>query len=160
MVKKEEIDHDLAGFLSSNGINQIIFNMKGTKKEAIPDDTMNSILEIVLDHRNYPLMLHCNRGKHRTGCVVGVMRMATGWAPQRAIDEYRAFAEPKVRDCDIEYLGNYQRTSRSRECRAAMVRYSRFSQGQLRTFSRAIMVSGIVLFLWMLSGQRLRAATS
>ena len=37
--------------------------MQGTKKQAIPIKTMKSILRLVLDRRNHPLLIHCNHGK-------------------------------------------------------------------------------------------------
>ncbi len=37
--------------------------MKGTKKENIPISTMQSILRVVLDRQNHPLLIHCNHGK-------------------------------------------------------------------------------------------------
>ena len=37
--------------------------MKGTKKEDIPIKTMKSILRLVLDRQNHPLLIHCNHGK-------------------------------------------------------------------------------------------------
>lgn len=151
------MDYDLARFVVHNGINHIIFNMKGTKKEAIPDATMKGILDVVLDSHNYPLMLHCNHGKHRTGCVVGVIRKLAGWDGQRVLDEYRAYAEPKIRECDVEYIKNFQASSLRRNpvTSGVIVRCSRFSPGQVRTFSRALMVSGFILFVWVLSGRRI-----
>jgi tyrosine-protein phosphatase SIW14 len=50
-------------FLQKNGIRHCVFDMKGTKKEAIPIKTMKSILRMVLDRRNHPLLIHCNHGK-------------------------------------------------------------------------------------------------
>ena len=37
--------------------------MVGTKKEAIPLWTMQAILGLILDERNYPLLIHCNHGR-------------------------------------------------------------------------------------------------
>ncbi|AEO61503.1 hypothetical protein MYCTH_2311715 [Thermothelomyces thermophilus ATCC 42464] len=54
-------------FLHRNGIKHAVFDMKGTKKEAIPVATMKSILRIVLDRRNHPLLIHCNHGKVSAG---------------------------------------------------------------------------------------------
>ena len=50
-------------FLSKNGIKHHVFDMKGTKKEAIPITTMKAILRLVLNTANHPLMIHCNHGK-------------------------------------------------------------------------------------------------
>ena len=31
-------------------------------------------LSILIDKRNHPVLVHCNKGKHRTGCLIGCMR--------------------------------------------------------------------------------------
>ncbi|KAI6350247.1 hypothetical protein MCOR25_010565 [Pyricularia grisea] len=91
-------------FLTSNNIKHHIIAMKGTKKETISLETMQGILNVVLNPKNHPLLVHCNHGKHRTGCVAGVVRKVTGWETDAIIDEYRKFADPKERECDIDYI--------------------------------------------------------
>ncbi|KAI0143043.1 tyrosine phosphatase family-domain-containing protein [Xylariaceae sp. FL1272] len=91
-------------FISANKITHKVFDMAGTKKEEIPAELMRSIMAVVSKEENYPLLIHCNQGKHRTGCVVGVVRKHSGWAAKRIIDEYTHFAEPKVRQTDVQYL--------------------------------------------------------
>jgi tyrosine-protein phosphatase SIW14 len=108
---KEEGDRELTAFVTGNGIRHVTIPMKGTKKEAIPDVIMKDILSHILDRRNYPLMLHCNHGKHRTGCVVGVMRKLAGWDVGRTVDEYRSFAEPKIREVDVAYISAFEASS-------------------------------------------------
>ena len=60
---QKEFPQGYGAFLHRNGIKHAIFDMKGTKKEAIPTATMESILRVVLDRRNHPLLIHCNHGK-------------------------------------------------------------------------------------------------
>lgn len=50
-------------FLKENGIKHHVFDMAGTKKEAIPIQTMNTIIRLVLNSRNHPLLIHCNHGR-------------------------------------------------------------------------------------------------
>ncbi|OWT43233.1 tyrosine phosphatase [Pochonia chlamydosporia 170] len=154
LVKKDELDHDLESFVTSNGIHQVIFNMKGTKKESIPMSTMRSILELVLDRKNYPLMIHCNHGKHRTGCVVAAIRKLSGWQLNAVIDEYKAYAEPKVRECDVEYISTFQ-------CAPLQSLYNlygepaRVSPIHLRTFFRTVLFSTFVMAVWLISGSHI-----
>ncbi|GJN74015.1 tyrosine phosphatase [Purpureocillium lilacinum] len=153
LVKKDELDYDLNAFATRNGVRQVVFDMKGTKKEAIPLPTMKAILELVLDRRNQPLLIHCNHGKHRTGCVVAVIRKLSGWRTDTALAEYKSYAEPKVRDCDVEYISSFQASSlplRSDVARTNPVR--------LRTFFRALVFSTLVLGLWLVSSARLASA--
>lgn len=133
--------------------------MKGTKKEAIPLSTMHSILELVLDPSNYPLLVHCNHGKHRTGCVVAAMRKLAGWQLRRVLDEYKNYAAPKVRDCDVEYIHGFECSPLQKlwnghghgHTRTA----ARFTPVQVRTFFRALLFSSFVMVLWLVSGSRM-----
>jgi tyrosine-protein phosphatase SIW14 len=40
-----------------------VIDMQGTKKVEIPEAVMRSIMKVVLDDSNYPLLIHCNHGK-------------------------------------------------------------------------------------------------
>lgn len=58
-----------------------------------------------MDRRNYPMLIHCNHGKHRTGCVVAIMRKVAGTLNLDVIlGEYKRYAGDKIRDCDLEYI--------------------------------------------------------
>ncbi|KAK1836078.1 tyrosine phosphatase family-domain-containing protein [Podospora conica] len=107
LVQKDFSDH-FFDFVTRNGINHHVVDMKGTKKEEIPAHQMSSILEFVLDKKHHPLLIHCKQGRHRTGCVVGAVRKATGWNLGHILDEYKNYAHPKPRDCDIAYLTGFQ----------------------------------------------------
>lgn len=106
LVDKNYTD-DYGAFIAANNIRHHMFAMKGTKKENIPIDTMSDILALVLDRANYPLLVHCNQGRHRTGCVVGVLRAIADWQPLTITDEYRLYAGAKPRDCDLEYIRGF-----------------------------------------------------
>jgi protein tyrosine/serine phosphatase len=45
----------------------------------IPGDVFERALCEVMDIRNHPLLIHCNKGKHRTGCLVGCFRKIQQW---------------------------------------------------------------------------------
>ncbi|KAL7943762.1 tyrosine phosphatase family domain-containing protein [Trichoderma barbatum] len=156
LVKRDELDHELESFVATNGIQQVVFNMKGTKKEPIPPATMASILEVVLDRKNYPLMIHCNHGKHRTGCVVAVVRKLSGWNPDRVVDEYKTYAAPKVRECDIEYIASFQPSSLEITLiRSANAENPRFGPLQVRSFMRTLFFTAFVTTIWLVSGSRM-----
>ncbi|KHN94812.1 tyrosine phosphatase [Metarhizium album ARSEF 1941] len=156
LVKKDQVDHDLKSFLTTNGIRQIVFNMKGTKKEAIPMSTMRAILEVVLDSKNYPLMIHCNHGKHRTGCVVAAIRKLSGWQLNAVVDEYKAYAEPKVRECDVDYINAFP-------CLQHLYHVygepARFSPVQVRSFFRGLLFTSFAMVVWLVSGSRIHLGT-
>jgi tyrosine-protein phosphatase SIW14 len=59
----KEFPETFLPFMQANGIQHRHITMAGTKKEAIPVETMASILEVVHDKRNHPLLIHCNQGR-------------------------------------------------------------------------------------------------
>lgn len=59
----KDIPETFLPFMKANGIQHRHIIMQGTKKEAIPVSTMASILEVVHDRRNHPLLIHCNQGR-------------------------------------------------------------------------------------------------
>lgn len=77
------------------------------------------------------------------------MRKLSGWDLGDVIGEYRAFAEPKVRDCDVAYL---------RSCEPAHFS-NLFRQPSLpfRTvrFLRAAIFAVVMLVVWAVSSPRL-----
>lgn len=145
----------MQAFLSANGIRQAIIDMKGTKKETIPLKTMKSILSVVLDRQNYPLLLHCNHGKHRTGCVVAVVRKLSGWNLERVLDEYREFAAPKIRECDVEYISDFQVATLQQRLGEG---HLALSPVQVKAFCRSLLFTAFVLILWLVSGSRMAVA--
>ncbi|XP_073003410.1 inositol diphosphatase DSP4-like isoform X1 [Typha latifolia] len=70
----------------------------------IPEDTIREALNVVLDVRNHPILIHCNRGKHRTGCVVGCLRKLQRWCLSSIFDEYQRFAAAKARVSDQRFM--------------------------------------------------------
>ncbi|XP_052158690.1 probable tyrosine-protein phosphatase DSP2 [Oryza glaberrima] len=95
-----------AEFLAKNGIKLYQFGIEGRKEPFvnIPDDKIREALKVVLDVRNQPLLIHCKRGKHRTGCVVGCLRKLQKWCLSSVFDEYQRFAAAKARSTDQRFM--------------------------------------------------------
>jgi len=70
----------------------------------IPEDAIRDALLVLLDSRNHPILIHCNKGKHRTGCLVGCLRKLQRWSLTSIFDEYRRFAGTKVRVLDQQFI--------------------------------------------------------
>jgi len=64
-----EFSLEFKAFMKANGIRHCIIDMQGTKKVAIPDAIMNSIMEVTLNKENHPLLIHCNHGKVFTTAI-------------------------------------------------------------------------------------------
>jgi tyrosine-protein phosphatase SIW14 len=63
LVKRDPFPGHLASFIQHHGIRHCVIGMQGTKKVKIPDAMMHSIMKVVLDQENYPILIHCNHGK-------------------------------------------------------------------------------------------------
>ncbi|ODQ68298.1 hypothetical protein NADFUDRAFT_81305 [Nadsonia fulvescens var. elongata DSM 6958] len=86
------------------------FHVQSAKEPYIENDPekLTQALNILLDTRNYPVLIHSNKGKHRIGVLVGVMRkMLQGWCLAGIFDEYAKFAAGKG-DGDVEFIETFE----------------------------------------------------
>ncbi|KAL8171111.1 hypothetical protein V2J09_022915 [Rumex salicifolius] len=93
-------------FLKANGIQLLKFEIEMFKEPFvnIPENKIREALQIVLDPSNHPVLIHCKRGKHRTGCLVGCLRKLQRWCLSSIFDEYQRFAGPKARLSDQRFI--------------------------------------------------------
>ncbi|KFK42834.1 hypothetical protein AALP_AA1G045200 [Arabis alpina] len=70
----------------------------------IPDHKIRKALKVLLDEKNHPVLIHCKRGKHRTGCLVGCLRKLQKWCLTSIFDEYQRFAAAKARVSDQRFM--------------------------------------------------------
>lgn len=96
-------------FLKHENITLFQLGMSGNKEPfvKISSDLITEAVKIVLNPDNHPILIHCNRGKHRTGCLVGVIRKLQRWSLTLIFDEYRKFAAPKERPMDQQFIELY-----------------------------------------------------
>jgi len=92
-------------------------------RTRVPDEHPAAIddwLRILDDERNYPLLIHCRAGLHRTGVLSAVYRMEyQGWSPAAAYRELKAigFGEwvcTSANDYVHQYVLTYRRGLRLR----------------------------------------------
>jgi tyrosine-protein phosphatase SIW14 len=98
---------DNTTFLASHPATQFVhLPMQGNKepKMEMDKEMVCRVLEIILDPSNYPVLVHCNKGKHRVGSVVGIVRKLQNWSLTSIFDEYRRFSGNKARIADMEFI--------------------------------------------------------
>ena len=102
----EEVPRALRVFYEETGVNMVQIGMPGNKEPFvdIPDDAIALALCTLLDTRAHPVLIHCNKGKHRTGCLVGCLRKLQNWSHSAICNEYRRFAAPKERALDQQFI--------------------------------------------------------
>lgn len=105
----EEYPESHCLFFKKEGIQLFQLGMSGNKEPfvEISSELISEAIKIVIDPANHPILIHCNRGKHRTGCLVGVLRRLQGWSLTIIFDEYRKFAAPKERPMDQQFIELY-----------------------------------------------------
>ncbi|KAK6202931.1 tyrosine phosphatase family-domain-containing protein [Scheffersomyces amazonensis] len=99
-------------FLKQENIKLFQLGMSGNKEPfvKINHDLITEAIKIVINPENQPILIHCNRGKHRTGCLIGVLRRLQKWSLTIIFDEYRKFAAPKERPMDQQFIELYDET--------------------------------------------------
>ncbi|KAH3667781.1 hypothetical protein WICMUC_005313 [Wickerhamomyces mucosus] len=108
----EEYPPENLQFLEHNKIKVFQVGMSGNKEPFVnvPHNVITQALEVAINPDNQPLLIHCNRGKHRTGCLVGCIRRLQNWSLTMIFDEYRRFAAPKARPLDQQFIEMYDST--------------------------------------------------
>ncbi|KAI4192981.1 MAG: hypothetical protein LQ350_008512 [Teloschistes chrysophthalmus] len=106
----EEYPSDNVTFMQENGIQHFQIPIPAHKSPAvkIPLQNIANALDILQNPMMHPVLIHCNKGKHRTGCVVACYRMiADGWGTDAVITEYRKYSAPKNRTLDEAFIYNF-----------------------------------------------------
>ncbi|GLE05673.1 hypothetical protein PINS_up014713 [Pythium insidiosum] len=93
-------------FFEENGIQLFQCPIDGNKEPfiGIDSEAMADALRHLLDVRNHPILVHCTKGTHRTGCVIGCLRKMQYWSLTSIINEYCRFAGPRMRLLDQQFI--------------------------------------------------------
>lgn len=59
--------------------------------DSLDERTIKKALELISNQENYPLLVCCGMGRHRTGAVIGCLRRLQGWNLASVSEEYRRF---------------------------------------------------------------------
>lgn len=82
------------------------FNKSQENEQSLK--SLTTALHLILDKSNYPILIHSNKGKHRTGLFIGLMRkLLQGWCLSGIFEEYEKFAMGKF-EYDLELIEIWQ----------------------------------------------------
>ncbi|XP_062084154.1 tyrosine-protein phosphatase DSP3-like [Humulus lupulus] len=97
-------------FLEANNIRLFQFGIEGKTEPTVSllKDAIMDALKILVDVRNHPVLIHCKRGKHRTGCLVGCLRKLQNWCLASVFEEYQRFAGVKSRETDKKFIESFE----------------------------------------------------
>jgi len=79
--------------------------------EIPAEQAVHEFLQVMDDKTNYPVLVHCFAGIHRTGTMCAIFRIEyQGWTAESAIEEMRlyGFSEADMQQHIAGYLRNYQ----------------------------------------------------
>ncbi|KAK7512170.1 tyrosine phosphatase family-domain-containing protein [Phyllosticta citricarpa] len=109
---KEDIPEPFVRFMQDNKINHIRVHLPANKEVVcMTQELMVQALGVVLNKANYPLLIHCNKGKHRTGCVVACLDKVLGKSMKTVKGTYSTYAWPKERELDYKFIDEFDERS-------------------------------------------------
>lgn len=96
-------------FMTQFSIQHFQIGIEPNKDPAVTinPESMQAALRVIAAKENHPILIHCNKGKHRTGCVVACLRKILGWTVEQALSEYRHHAGLKARALDECYIAAF-----------------------------------------------------
>ncbi|KAJ9612449.1 tyrosine-protein phosphatase siw14 [Cladophialophora chaetospira] len=105
----QDLPEDYKKFMDKNNITHHHIPILANKDPEVytTDEIVCKVLELMLDSANYPMLIHCNKGKHRTGCITASFRRVTGWTFDACIAEYERFSKPKDRALDKVFIERF-----------------------------------------------------
>lgn len=103
---------EYGNFITSSGIIHHVVPIEANKPGRVPTSAVivHQVMQLMLDPRNYPMLVHCNQGKHRTGCMTACFRKICGWSDEAAIEEYVRYSTPKDRSADKLFIETFDPT--------------------------------------------------
>ncbi|KAH3901301.1 related to Tyrosine-protein phosphatase-like protein OCA2 [Saccharomycodes ludwigii] len=83
-----------------------------TTMDPNAQQNMENMLKLILDKRNYPILMHSNKGKHRIGVAAGIIRkILQGWCISGIYQEYSIFTGNLKGEVDLEFITGFMPTN-------------------------------------------------
>ena len=98
-----------AALVEQSGIRHVYVPIPALKvpEDCITRESIVDAMRVLLDPGMRPVLVHCNKGKHRTGTIIGLLRRLNNWSPAAALTEYRQYAGSKSRALDERFITNF-----------------------------------------------------
>ncbi|KAL0638583.1 tyrosine-protein phosphatase required for protection against superoxide stress (By similarity) [Maublancomyces gigas] len=89
----EEPNEALLGWVDDRDIKLYHLGLQegGAPWDAITVESITDALEHIINPENFPILVCCAMGRHRTGTVIGCLRRLQGWNLSSTLEEYRRF---------------------------------------------------------------------
>lgn len=106
---------DEAGLVARAGMK--FYRIPMTTSDRPSDAAVKQFLKLVNDPANFPVYVHCQGGRHRTGTMTAVYRMTQdGWTANRAYAEMKQYhfegfpGHPKLKNFVYDYYSKLDGT--------------------------------------------------
>ncbi|KAI8934444.1 hypothetical protein NX059_009176 [Plenodomus lindquistii] len=105
----EPLSEEYKDFMDEAEIQHFHVHIRANKGDVrVESCEMSRALRLIMDRTNHPILIHCNKGKHRTGCTVAVLRRIFGKMSLDAIrEEYHTYAGVKARFLDEVFFETF-----------------------------------------------------
>ncbi|HEV7374930.1 MAG TPA: tyrosine-protein phosphatase [Pyrinomonadaceae bacterium] len=88
------------------GLRYFNVPMKGLSRPT--DEQVEKVLAIINDSQNWPVFVHCNHGKDRTGTIIACYRIShDGWTSEKAKAEAKHYGMSWVQFGMKDYIKDY-----------------------------------------------------
>ncbi|CCF60181.1 hypothetical protein KAFR_0J01140 [Kazachstania africana CBS 2517] len=105
---KKDTPAEYLDFLKDEKIKFYHIPMESCRDIGIKE-SMNDMLKLVLNFENYPILMHSNKGKHRVGVAVGIIRkFLQGWSTAGVYQEYGIFSGGLKDEADLEFITMFE----------------------------------------------------
>lgn len=87
---EKELDQAEEAFAHNKSVKFVRLPHKGWwgPKDTVPNaENLTKFRAVMADRANYPVLIHCFAGIHRTGAYCAIWRMEQGWSNESAIRE-------------------------------------------------------------------------
>lgn len=87
----------------------LVVDLKPPHEDGTPPDAIERFCRLMDDPANWPVLVHCRAGLHRTGVLVAAYRMQyNGWSQQAALGELRGLGFGRMQSYSPnEYIRQY-----------------------------------------------------
>ncbi|MDQ3817924.1 MAG: tyrosine-protein phosphatase [Acidobacteriota bacterium] len=90
------------------GLNYFNVPLPGLSRP--PDDKVEKVLALIKDPQNWPVFVHCNHGRDRTGTIIACYRIShDGWNLEEAMKEAKRYGLSWVQVGMKDYIKDYAR---------------------------------------------------
>lgn len=96
------------------------FNVPMADLSRPTDEQVERVLALINDSQNWPVFVHCNHGKDRTGTIIACYRIShDGWTSEKAKAEAKHYGMSWVQFGMKDYISDYDNKRRSKRAAPA-----------------------------------------